>query len=125
MSDIQQGSTVFTLDAGYLAEKRQELKDDIAYARYRAGENWYRSPIEKAEILQDGHVEATFKISSAARGNITVTCIELYSRNDTRIGSKETEITGAGSAEEIVYVCRINLLQVVPNMEKTGAYDEI
>ena len=116
---------VFTLDSAYLANKRAEIKREIAYARYKVGNTWHRAEIESATVLNDGRVEATFLIDHTVSGNITVTGVELYDHNGVRIGSKTVSITRADATEGILYVCRFRLFQVVENTGKTGAYDAL
>ena len=55
-------SNTFVLDSNYLARKRKEIKNEISYARYQVGGNWYQAKIETATVLSDGRVEATFAL---------------------------------------------------------------
>ena len=116
---------VFTLDSNYLAGKRTEIKNDIAYARYKVGSSWYQAAIQNAVVLASGVVEVTFLIDHTVSGNITVTGVELYNHNGIRIASKTVSITRADAVEGIMYVCRLSLFQVVPNTSGTGAYDAL
>lgn len=116
---------VFTLDSDYLAAKRQEIKNDIAYARYKVGSTWYNANIQNAVVLNDGRVEVTFLIDHTVSGNITVTGVELYDHNGVRIGSRSVSIRRADATEGILYVCRFSLFQVVQNSGGTGAYDKL
>ncbi|MBR3742376.1 MAG: hypothetical protein IKN04_18290 [Clostridia bacterium] len=116
---------VFTLDSEYLAAKRRQIRRDAAYARYKVGNTWYRAAIESADVLPSGIVEIVFSIDHTVSGNITVTGIELYDRNGTRIGSKSVSVTRQDVVEGILYVCRFNLFQVVDNASGTGAYDAL
>lgn len=116
---------VFTLDDAYLDGKRQQIKNDVSYARYKVGDNWYRANIESAVVLDSGRIEVTFVIDHTVTGNITVTAVELYNRNGVRIGSKDVQITRGDATEGILYVCRFSLFQVTPNNENTGAYDAL
>lgn len=116
---------VFTYDSDYLDDKRKQIKNDVSYARYKVGDNWYTAPIENAVVLENGCVEVTFIIDHTVTGNITVTAVELYSRNGVRIGSKSVSITRADATEGIMYVCRLMLFQVTPNRDNTGAYDAL
>lgn len=117
--------SIFTLDSNYLDGKRKQISDDVAYARYRVGNTWYKADIEKSEVLSSGIVEVTFVIDHTVSGNITVTCIELYNRGGVRIGSKTVSITRADATEGILYVCRFSLFQIIRNSENTGAYDAL
>ena len=85
---------VLTYDSAYLAKERKRVKDDVSYARYKVGSTWYQTDIQSAEILSDGRVEVTFTIDHTVSGNITVTGIELYDRNGTRIAN--TRLSSAG-----------------------------
>lgn len=116
---------VFTLDSAYLAAKRQQIRDDIAYARYKVGSTWYTASIQNATVLNDGRVEVTFLIDHTVSGNITVTGVELYDRNGVRIGSRTVSIARADATEGILYVCRFSLFQIVENAGGTGAYDRL
>lgn len=116
---------VFTLDSAYLSENRKRIKQDISYARYKVGSTWHRAKIESATVLADGRVEATFLIDHTISGNITVTGIELYDQNGTRIGGKSESITRADATEGILYVARFSLFQVKENASNTGAYDAL
>ena len=116
---------VFTLDSAYLTSKRSEIKNDIAYARYKVGSTWYQAAIQSAEVLNNGRVEVMFLIDHTVSGNITVTGVEVYDYNGVRIGSKTVSITRADATEGILYVCRFSLFQVVENSSNTGAYDAL
>jgi hypothetical protein len=116
---------VLTLDAAYLSSKREKIKNDISYARYKVGSNWYNSKIEDAKVLTDGRVEVTFIIDHTVSGNITVTNIELYDHNGVRIGSKPVNIQREDATEGILYVCRFRIFQVVKNEKNTGGYDAL
>ena len=118
-------SDVLTYDSAYLNKKRAGIRDDVAYARYKVGASWYRAAIQSATILQSGLIEVTFLIDHTVSGNITVTGVELYDHNDTRIASKTVSITRADATEGILYVCRLSLFQVTPNTNRTGAYDAL
>ena len=71
-------SNTFVLDSNYLARKRKEIKNEISYARYQVGGNWYQAKIETATVLSDGRVEATFVIDHTVSGNITVIKAHIY-----------------------------------------------
>lgn len=116
---------VFTLDNAWLTVNRGKIKQDIAYARYKVGNTWYRADINSVNILADGRIEATFLIDHTVVGNITVTGVELYNPNGVRIGSKTVSITRADATEGILYVCRFSLFQVKENASNTGAYDAL
>lgn len=116
---------VFTLDSAYLTAKRQEIKNDIAYARYKVGSIWYNASIQNSVVLNDGRVEVTFLIDHTVSGNITVSGVELYDRNGVRIGSRKVSITRADATEGILYVCRFSLFQIVENTGGSGAYDKL
>ena len=116
---------VLTFDSAYIAKERKRIKDDVSYARYKVGSTWYQADIQSAEILPDGRVEVTFTIDHTVSGNITVTGIELYDRNGTRMAGRTVSITRAAATEGIQYVCRLSLFQVVPNAAGTGSYDAL
>ena len=41
---------------------KQCFTDNIAYAKFKVGDTYYKSPIQSAEILDDGRVAITFLI---------------------------------------------------------------
>lgn len=114
---------VFIIDNAYLNVKRNEIKRDVSYARYKVGNTWYRTAIVSADVLPSGVVEVTFVIDHTVRGNITVTGVELYGRSGARIGSRAVSITRADVVEGVLYVCRFSLFQVVDSADNTGAYE--
>jgi hypothetical protein len=118
-------ANVFTLDSAYLNKKREDIKDDFGYARYKVGSTWYQAAIQSASVLADGRVEVQFLIDHTVSGNITVTGVELYDHNGVRIGGRTVSITRADATEGILYACRFKLFQVVENSSSTGAYDEL
>lgn len=118
-------SNVFTLDAGYLTRKKQQMINEIRYAEYKVGSTWHRTDIQSAQILADGRVEVVFIIDHTIAGNITVTGVRLLDLNGSLVGSKSTSITRADATEGISYTCRFKLFQVVENDSNTGAYDAL
>ena len=116
---------VFALDSAYLTAKRAQLKDDIAYARYKAGDTWVKTALSGAEVTTDGAVEARFIIDHDASGRQAVSAVELYDRNGIRIGARSVNIAGAAVSEGILCACRLELFQVVQNTGETGAYDAL
>lgn len=116
---------VFTLDSAYLTARRTAIKDDISYARYKVGNSWYTASIQSASVLNDGTIKATFTIDHTVVGSSTVTNVELYARNGSRIGSRAVSITRSDATEGILYICRIGLFQIVENSSGTGTYDKL
>ena len=116
---------VFTLDSDYLTKKRNGIKNDIASARYKVGSTWYNAAIQSVSVLTNGAVECRFLIDHAVSGNITVTAVELYDHNGSRIGAKTVSITRADAQEGLLYAVTINLFQVVEAPNNTGAYDAL
>ena len=118
----------FTLDADYLARKRAEVKDGIAYARYGTGSDtgtWYQAAIQSAVVLDNGTIEVTFLIDHTVLNNLYVSAIELFDWNGHRIGSINAHITASQPGEDILYAVWIDLFQVSENAGGTGAYDAI
>lgn len=118
-------SDVFTLDSAWLAQKRDQIREEIVRARYRVGNTWHDANIEGVNVLSDGRVEVEFIIDHTVAGNITVTAVELYNRYGTRIGSKTVSITRADATEAISYVLRIGMFQIVENRAGNGAWDKM
>lgn len=116
---------VLRYDSAYLNAKRNDIKNDIAYARYKVGSTWYKTNIVDASILADGRVEVRFVVDHTVSGNITVTGIELYDHSSTRVASKAVSITRQDVQEGILYACRLALFQVVPNTSGRGSYDAL
>lgn len=116
---------VFTLDAAYLKSLRERIASDMTYAQYQVGGVWHKTPIESAKVLDDGRIEVRFLIDHTVTGDITVTGIEVYDRNGTRVASRTVNIQRKDATEGILYVCRFALFQVTENRGKTGTYDKV
>lgn len=114
---------VFVLDREWLDEKRADIKNEIVYARYKAGDDWRGALIQSADVTAEGLVEASFTVEPPEGG--AVTDVELYASNGKRIGSRKVNITGGETVGSVLYVFRFRLFQVVGNETKTGGYDAL
>ena len=79
------------------------IKDNIAYAQYKVGGNYYKAGVRSAYIMDDGRVAITFIIDHSVSGNITVTEVRLYDHNGSLWASKAESITRKDTQEGILY----------------------
>ena len=115
----------FALDRAYLDRKREQIRRDIAYARYRVGDAWYKTPIVSAKLLESGEIETAFIIDHTVSGSMTVTEVELREKSGALIGGKPVRITRADATEGIMYVIRLRLFQAVESEGGSGAFDDM
>lgn len=113
---------VFVLDKEWLEQKRADIKNEIAYARYKSGDEWHGAMIQSADVTEDGLVEASFAVEVPENGAVTE--VELYATGGGRIGSRKVNITGGETTGSVLYVFRFRLFQVTANETGTGDYDE-
>ncbi len=90
---------------------RNHLKESIAYAQYKAGDKYYRTDIQTAEVLADGRIEITFIIDHTVPGNITVTETQLYDHNGHLWARKAESIARAAEQEGILYRFRFSVAE--------------
>ena len=79
------------------------IKDNIAFAKYKVGSNYYTAEIRSAYIMADGRVAITFIIDHTVSGNITVTEVQLYDHNGSLWANKAESITRRDVQEGILY----------------------
>ena len=118
-------ANIMTYDSAYLAKLSEFVKDDVAYARYKVEDEWTQTSIISASILTDGRIEIIFEIDFTEIGDKVVDSIELYDQDDTRICSRDVNLTSQEAAEGLLYRCRLSIFQVTPSPDNTGAYDSL
>lgn len=94
-----------------LSSLRAHFRDNIAYARYKIGEETYRAEIETTSILSDGRIVITFIIDHSVAGDVTVTEVQLYDKNDELWASKPESITRKDAEEGILYRFRFMIIE--------------
>lgn len=115
----------FMMDAEYMKKMREGLKDSITYAKYQiAGGEWYRADVQSAKILPDGRIEALFLIDQQVEGDVLVTGVELYDKNDTKLGHSETRIERGDATSNILYAVRLDLFQA-KKADGDGEYNKV
>lgn len=97
------------LTTNALNSLRNHLKNNIAYARYKVGSNYYKAEIQTAEVLADGRIAVTFVIDHTVTGNITVTEVQLFDHNGAMWASKAENITRKDAQEGILYRFRFTI----------------
>ena len=78
---------------------KQCFTDNIAYAKFKVGDTYYKSPIQSAEILNDG------------RGTIPVTAVQLYAHSGRLWPSKVESNTRKAAQEGILYRFAITITE--------------
>jgi len=79
------------------------IKDNIAFAKYKVGSNYYTADIRSAYIMDDGRVAITFIIDHTLSGDITVTEVQLYDHNGSLWANKAESILRRNVQEGILY----------------------
>ena len=90
---------------------KQCFTDNIAYAKFKVGDTYYKSPIQSAEILIDGRVAITFLIDHTISGTIAVTEVQLYDHSGRLWASKVESITRKAAQEGILYRFAITITE--------------
>ena len=116
-------ANIFEFDSGFIERVRSTVAQFVTRARYKAGDTWYATSISERNVLSDGRIEIKFVIDHTVVGSETVTEIELQDYQFRKIGGKKVSITRADATEGILYVCRMDIFQVIANTGETGEYD--
>jgi len=61
---------------------KEYTKAELAYAKYRIGNSYYRAEIMSREYLADGRLAVKIMIDHPAPGNLTISEIQLYDTNN-------------------------------------------
>ena len=71
---------------------KEYTRADIAYARYKIGDSYYRAEIQSKEYLADGRLAVKILIDHPAPGNLTISEIQLFDTNNNLWLSKPENI---------------------------------
>ena len=82
---------------------RLHTERTISHARYRIGEDWYEVPISRRERMADGRVAIYFPIIPQAQEEITITGVQLYSKDGKLWAEKEEDIRLESVQEGVLY----------------------
>lgn len=104
-------NNAITITAAALKAMREFARDNISYARYRVGSDYYRAEIESKELLADGQISITFVIDHTVAGDATVSQIQLFNRDGVLWAQKSVSITRRDVQEGILYRCRFTIIQ--------------
>lgn len=85
--------------AGY----KEYTRADIAYARYKIGNTYYRAEIQSKEYLADGRLAVKILIDHPAPGNLTISEIQLFDTNNNLWLSKPENIMREDVTAGILY----------------------
>ena len=70
---------------------KEYTRADIAYARYKIGNTYYRAEIQSKDYLADGRLAVKILIDHPAPGNLTISEIQLFDTNNNLWLSKRSE----------------------------------
>lgn len=76
---------------------------DIAYARYKIGNTYYRAEIQSKDYLADGRLAVKILIDHPAPGNLTISEIQLFDTNNNLWLSKPENIMREDVTAGILY----------------------
>ena len=86
-----------------LTALRTFLKNTIAYAKYKAGDEYSQAAIQSAELMEDGRIAITLLIDYVETEDMTVTEVQLYDQYGNILVSKDADIALNTAAEGILY----------------------
>ena len=75
----------------------------ISHARYRLGETWHDAQISRRERTADGRVAIYFPIIPQAQEEVTITGVQLYSKDGKLWAEKEEDIKVKSVQEGVLY----------------------
>ena len=82
---------------------KEYTRADIAYARYKIGDSYYRAEIQSKEYLADGRLAVKILIDHPAPGNLTISEIQLFDTNNNLWLSKPENIMREDVTAGILY----------------------
>lgn len=91
------------LTAAAIEGYKEYTRKTIAYARYKAGGNYYNAKISSVSVLQDGRLAVDFLIDHTVPGDINVTEVQLYDTNNNLWLSKPESLVRKDVQEGILY----------------------
>ena len=75
----------------------------ISHARYRIGSTWYTAQISRRERMADGRVAIYFPIIPQTQEEVTLTGVELYSKDGKLWAEKAENIKVESVQEGVLY----------------------
>jgi len=82
---------------------KEYTKVEIAYAKYKIGNAYYRAEIKSREYLEDGRLAIKVMIDHPQPGNLTITEIQLYDTNNNLWLQKPENIMREDMTAGILY----------------------
>lgn len=82
---------------------KQYTDRTIAYARYRIGATWYKTPITRRERMANGKVAVYFSIIPQASNTVTINRVQLYDTANNVWADKTENITIESVQEGFLY----------------------
>ena len=82
---------------------KEYTRADIAYARYKIGNTYYRAEIQSKDYLADGRLAVKILIDHPAPGNLTISEIQLFDTNNNLWLSKPENIMREDVTAGILY----------------------
>lgn len=75
----------------------------ISHARYRLGKTWYTAQISRRERMVDGRVAVYFPIIPQSQEAVTITGVQLYSKDGKLWAEKDEDIKIESVQEGVLY----------------------
>lgn len=82
---------------------KEYTRAEIAYAKYKIGNTYYRAEIKSKEYLMDGKLAIKVMIDHPQPGNLTITEIQLYDINNNLWLKKPENIMREDMTAGILY----------------------
>lgn len=110
----------FVFNEVYLSQKRNAIKDEIAYVKYKIGDLLKIAPATSTVSGDTIKVEATLTNSGSASADITEITIATSSSD---IATSAVSIKSVQPSESLLYIGNIQIFQAV-SAHNTGEYDK-
>lgn len=101
---------------------REYTKRTIAYARYKIGTTYYKTPIQDIKIQPDGKLAVRFMIEPKISSKVTISEVQLFDTNNDLWLSKAENLVKESAQEGFFYLFKITIKEgQVMEYERTCA----
>lgn len=88
---------------------REYTKRTIAYARYKIGTTYYKTPIQDIKIQPDGKLAVRFMIEPKISSKVTISEVQLFDTNNDLWLSKAENLVKESAQEGFFYLFKITI----------------
>lgn len=88
---------------------REYTMRTIAYARYKIGSEYYKTPIQGIKIQSDGKIAVQFMIEPKINSKVTITEVQLFDTNNDLWLSKAENLVKESAQEGFYYLFRVTI----------------